>query len=158
MFMQNIHTVEPLCTAGAACWHDASTQCARAGNEPYAFTKWSDDSAPLPVLDGSNLTKLYLTKSYGFQDAAATDQYNRAFDDFKRRTPTDQHMDFSTRFSVDGFKEHTLCHLGDGGSPWWVSSGCFALASVFCCSFLFRTALDRAVVAHNHKIRKFIGA
>lgn len=131
--------------------------CASAGSETYTFTKWQDASTPVPVLDGCDMTKVYLTKGYEFLDAAGAQQYNTALEDFKRRTPRDVNMVFSTDLGVPGFQEHVLCYLGRDGTPAWVSSVCFVAASVFCCSLPYRMAFDRRVGCHSHHVKKLIG-
>lgn len=129
----------------------------RTGTEYYAFTRWKDNTAPLPSLGGCEMTKLYLSVEYGFLDDAAKHQYDAAKQSFKDRTPSDVEMEFSTDRRVPGFKNRTLCYVDEAGPPAWVNWLCFILASLLFLTVPYRMALDRRVAEHGHTIRKLFG-
>eukprot|EP00892_Ulva_mutabilis_P009464 jgi/Ulvmu1/6890/UM031_0096.1 len=126
--------------------------------ELYEFTNWQDASAPLPVLEGWDLTKLTMTHDWDFLDAAGRQRYEATLANFKRLTPRDVHMDFGTDFEIANWKPCMLCHIGENASPAWIATLWYSLASVFCCSLPYRMALDRRVATYQHGIKKLIGA
>lgn len=140
---------------------NTSSSCmwrSRTGTEGFAFTRWKDNTAPLPSLDGCDMTKLYLSKDYGFLDDATADQHASALQSFKNRTPWDVNMDFSTYVVISGFEERTLCYVDEAGPPAWVNLPCFILASLLFLTVPYRIALDRHVAEQGHTVHKLIGA
>lgn len=128
-----------------------------AGTEEFAFAHWKDNTAPLPSLDGCDMTKLYLSKDYGCLDDATADRHDRELQRFKDRTPVDVNMDFSHYVVIPGFKERTLCYVDESGPPAWVNLPCFILASLLFMTVPYRMVLDHHVAEQGHSILKLIG-
>jgi hypothetical protein len=128
-----------------------------AGSETYQFTRWQDCTAPLPQLNQQyRLTKLYLSKNYGFLDEAAQQHHDDSFSDFQYRTPWDVHQSFDRDLGIAGFKSRTLCCIDDDGPPSWVNLPLYLLVSITTLSIFFRMALDNIKVTKKHGVLKRI--
>lgn len=140
---------------GAICMTERNA--GGVGTEEYTFGRWRDETAVLPNLDGCDMTKLYLTKDYGFIDGAAETRHSREFAGFKLRTPRDVNMDFSNYAVIPGLKERTLCYVNVSGPPGWVNLPCFIAASALMCTLPYRMLFDRSVAEQTHLVYKLIG-
>ncbi len=125
-------------------------------SEEYPLAQWEDATMELPGMDSAMLTKLHLSKEYGFLTEVGKRRLLDAYSAFCAANRRDNFQSFKQELHIAGFKEEILCPRTANGVPWWVGSGVYWIASLLLFNVPYRQLLVWKTETVHHAIIKNI--
>jgi len=115
-----------------------------SAREQYTYSTCIDVSGQLLGLDVYNLTKLKLSKTYGFADEDTRRDYVHRRRTFRMMNWRDMHQEFHEEFTIPGYVDRILAESEPGIKPDWMSNQMYWICNLIFMSPCFRHKMSAA--------------
>jgi len=115
-----------------------------------------DRSPSYGYLKEYDITKLKLNKKYQFANNETMNDWKKKRAQFVQENKNDVFQDVTDHMDIPGYQDVFLVQLRPGLRPFWMNYSVYIIASVLCCSPLFRCCMNSKVGKKSYTLVKVI--